>query len=165
MNAKSLFVNIVLFALLANTTLAQSVSDSARDWEAVKTLSTGEKLNVRLKNGKKLEGTVRSVSDTRLVLTRRTTTDDLDRGTISKVYRIVPRSTGKSIGKSTAMGAGIGFGAGAGLGIWGGTYEDLETAGLVGVLGGFGAAIGAGIGAFVGAIYVKPQKVMIYESK
>ena len=41
------------------------------------------------------------------------------------------------------------------MGIVGGTYEDLDTASLVGFLGGFGAAIGAGIGALVGAVYVK----------
>ena len=163
MKIKTLIASFVLFLLLTNAT--STVAQALSDWEAVKILSSGEKLNVRLKNGKKLEGTVRSVSDTQLVMTRRTSTDDLDRGTISKVYRIVPRSTGRSIAKSTAMGAGIGFGTGAGVGIWGGTYEDLETAGLVGILGGFGAAIGAGIGAFVGAVYVKPRKVLIYDSK
>jgi small nuclear ribonucleoprotein (snRNP)-like protein len=161
MKTKALIVNFVLFVVMANatSTFAQSLSD----WEAVKALSVGEKLNVRLKDGKKREGTVRSVSDTQLVLTRRTSIDDLDRAAISKIHRIVPRSTARSIGKSTAMGAGIGFGTGAGVGIWGGSYEDLETAGLVGLLGGFGAAVGAGIGALVGAIYVKPRKVLIYE--
>jgi small nuclear ribonucleoprotein (snRNP)-like protein len=75
--------------------------------EAVKLLASGEKLRVKLKNGKNAEGTVRSVSDTVLVLDRGTTTNDLNRDTISKVYRIVLRSTGRSMGKSTAMGAGI----------------------------------------------------------
>ena len=63
------------------------------------------------------------------------------------------------------MGSAIGFGVGAGVGIVGGTYEDLETTGLVGFLGGVGAAIGAGIGALVGAIYVKAGRVLIYEAK
>ena len=124
----------------------------------------GEKLSVRLKDGKKVEGTVRSVSDGLLVLNRGTSAVDLNRDSIAKVYRLVPRSTAKSIGKSTAMGAGIGAGVGTCVGIWGGTYEDLETAGLVALLGGFGAAIGSGIGAFVGAVYVKPRKVLIYEA-
>ena len=165
MKTKTLIVNIVLLALLANTSIAQTVSGSAREWEAVKAMAPGESLRVRLKDGKKVEGTVRSVSDTLLVLDRGTTANDLNRDTIAKVHRIVRRSKGRSIGKSTALGAGIGFGVGAGVGIAGGTYEDLETAGLVGFLGGFGAMIGAGIGALVGAIYVKPGRVLIYEAK
>jgi hypothetical protein len=167
MKTKALIVNAVLFLLLANATssVAQNVSGSAPDWHAVKTLATGDRLSVRLKDGKKVEGTVSSASDTLLVLNRRNRTDNLNRDAIAKVYRIVPRSAARSIGKSTAMGAGIGFGAGAGVGIWGGSYEDLETAGLVGILGGFGAAIGAGIGALVGAVYVKPRKVLVYEFK
>ena len=167
MKTKALMVNIVLLTLLANanTAIAQQVSDSARAWETVKALASGESLRVRLKDGKNVEGRVRSVSDTALVLTRGTGTNDLNRETVSKVYRLVPRSAGRSIGKSAAMGAGIGFGIGAGVGIAGGTYEDLETAGLVGFLGGFGALIGAGIGSLVGAVYIKPRRGLIYEAK
>lgn len=167
MGIKALIVNIVLLVLFANahSTVAQTMTSSAREWEAVKALARGERLRVHLKDGKKVEGTVTSVSDTSLVLTRAARANDLNRETISKVYRIVPRSTARSIGKSTALGAGIGFGVGAGVGIAGGQYEDLETAGLVGLLGGFGAMIGAGIGAFVGAVYVKPGRVLIYEAK
>lgn len=167
MKTKAVIINIVVLVLLANanTAVAKKVSDLARDWEAVKALVPGEKVRVRLKDGKKLEGTVRSASDTQLMLTRGTTASDLNRETISKVYRIVSRSTGRSIGKSTAMGASMGFGIGAGVGVAGGSYEDLETAGLVGLLGGLGAAIGAGIGAVVGAVYVKPGRVLIYEAK
>jgi hypothetical protein len=167
MKAKGLIASMVLLILLANanTIIAQNVSGAAREWEGVKALVTGEKLSVRLKDGKKVEGTVRNVTDTVLSLTRGAATSDLNRESISKVYRLISRSAGRSVGKSTAMGAGIGFGVGAGLGITGGTYEDLETAGLVGILGGLGAAIGAGIGAVVGAVYVKPGRVLIYEAK
>lgn len=167
MKTKALIVNIVLLVLLAdaNMIVAQTAGDPARQWESVKALAPGEKLSVRLKDGKKVEATVRSVSDTILTLDRGTTTSDLKRETISKVYRIVRQSTGKSMGKSTAIGAGIGFGVGAGVGIAAGSYEDLETAGLVGLLGGLGAAIGAGIGALVGAVHVKPGRVLIYEAK
>jgi len=167
MRIKALIVIIMLFTLLANanTIVAQRAGDSTRGWEAVIALAPGESLRVRMKDGKKVEGTVRSVSDTLLVLNRGTTADDLNRDTISKIYHTVRRSTAKSIGKSTAIGAGIGFGAGAGVGIAAGRYEDLETAGLVGLLGGLGAAIGAGIGAIVGAVYVKPGRVLIYEAK
>src|SRR5512145_1161556 len=126
MKTKALIPNIVMLVLLANasTIVAQKTSGTADEWEAVKALVPGEKLSVRLKDGKKVEGTVRGVSDTQLMLTRGSAATDLNRETISKVYRIVSRSTGRSIGKSTAMGAGIGFGIGAGVGIAGGSYED-----------------------------------------
>jgi len=167
MKTKTLIVGLVLLALLANahTAMAQKLSDSADEWGAVKALAFGEKLSVRLKDGKKVEGTVNSVSDTVLALTRGGNSRDLTRESISKIYRFVPRSAAKSVGKSAAIGAGIGFGAGAGVGVVGGRYEDLETAGLVGILGGLGAAIGAGIGALVGALYVKPGRALIYEAK
>jgi hypothetical protein len=163
MRTKAL-IKIVLLVLLADASIGVAQTSSTREWEAVRALAVGEKLSVRLKDGKKIEGTVRSVSDSLLVLNRGTSAVDLNRDSIAKAYHLVPRSTAKSIGKSTAMGAGIGFGVGAAVGIWGGTYEDLETAGLVGLLGGFGAAIGSGIGAFVGAVHVKPRKVLIYEA-
>ena len=163
MKTKAL-TTIVLFVLLADARIAVAQTGSTSEWEAVRAVPLGEKLSVRLKNGKKVEGIVRSVSDGLLVLNRGTAAVDLTRDSIAKAYHLVPRSTARSIGKSTALGAGIGFGVGAGVGIWGGTYEDLETAGLVGLLGGFGAAIGSGIGAFVGAVYIKPRKVLIYEA-
>lgn len=167
MKSKALLVNVVMLVVLANagTIVAQTVADTAREWEAVRALAVSEKLSVRLKDGKKVEGTVRSVSDTLLVLNRGNVTNDLNRDAIAKVYRVVRRSIGRSIGKATAMGSAIGFGVGAGVGIVGGTYEDLETTALVGFLGGFGAAIGAGIGALVGTIYVKPARMLIYDAK
>jgi ferric-dicitrate binding protein FerR (iron transport regulator) len=167
MKSKTVIVSIVLLALLANSNIAvaQKANDSAREWGAVKALAAGERMIVRLKDGKKLEGTLRSVSDTQLVLNRGNNSADLNRDSVSKVYRLVPRSAARSVGKSAAIGAGIGFGAGAAVGVAGGSYEDLETAELVGFLGGLGAAIGAGIGAFVGALYVKPRRELIYEVK
>ena len=165
MKTKALVATLSFVLLINNTALAQNVVGSIQEWESVKALAVGEKLSVRLKDKKKVEGTLRSVSDSLLVLARGTSTVNLNRDSVAKVYRIVPRSTARSIGKTTAMGAGMGFGIGAGVGIWGGSYEDLETAGLVALLGGFGAAVGAGIGALVGGIYVKPGRVLIYEVK
>ena len=157
-------INIVLFVLMANANIAVAQTRAKGEWESVRALAAGEKLSVRLKDGKKVEGTLRSVSDVLLVLNRGNSAVDLNRDSIAKAYQIFPRSTARSIGKSTAMGTVIGFGVGAGVGIWGGTYEDLDAAPLIAFLGGCGAAIGSGIGAFVGAVYVKPRKVLIYEA-
>ncbi|MFY9554286.1 MAG: hypothetical protein WAV47_06145 [Blastocatellia bacterium] len=162
MKTKTIVVSLVLSVVLVNTTIAQTVG---REWDAVRSLSSGEKLSVRLKDGKKLDGILRSVSDTLLVLDRGNNASDLARDSVSKVYRIERKSTARSIGKPTLIGAGIGFGIGAGVGIAAGNYEDLGTGELVAVLGGLGAAIGAGIGAIVGAIGSKERRVLVYEAK
>jgi hypothetical protein len=73
MKSKALMINIVVLVLFANanTIAAQNTTGTAQEWEAVKALVPGEKLSVRLKDGKKkVEGTVRGVSDTQLLLTR-----------------------------------------------------------------------------------------------
>ncbi|HWP42548.1 MAG TPA: hypothetical protein VNO14_04885 [Blastocatellia bacterium] len=167
MNAKT-FTSTVLCILLAlpSLALAQDAAVASSDWSAVLSISPGEKLSVNLKDGKKFEGRLLRASDTTLIIDRKGRSTDLDRQSIQRVHRLVPKSTGKSIGKSALIGAGIGFGAGATLGIAAGSYEDLETAGLVGILGGIGAAIGAGIGAITGAITGRGnKKVLVYDAR
>jgi hypothetical protein len=167
MKIKTLPIALALLTFSMNPVviMAQQGATSAREWAAVKAVPSGEKLRVRMKDGKTLEGRLRNISDAMLEMDRKNKTIDLNRDSIAKVYRLVKQSTGKSIAKSTAIGAGIGFGIGAGVGIWGGTYEDLETAGLVAILGTGGAAIGAGIGAIVGALGSKQRQVLVYEWK
>jgi hypothetical protein len=167
MKPKSL-TSIVLLILLTlpSTGLAQNTSGQSADWAAVRSLVRGEKLSVRLKDGKKLEGRLLDVSDSALTIDRKGSPTDLDQQSVEKVYRLTPKSVGKSIGKSALIGAGIGFGAGAGVSLAAGSYEDLETTELIGILGGIGAAIGAGIGAMVGAISGSGnKKVLVYDSK
>lgn len=167
MNWKTLtsYASIILL-VLPSLALAQNPSGAISDWSAVRSVSPGEKLSVRLKDGKKMEGRLLSVSDAMLTMDRGNRSTDIDRQAVEKVYRLVPKSVGKAVGKSALIGAGIGFGAGAIVGVSAGSYEDLETAGLVGILGGLGAAIGAGIGAIVGGISGSgDKKVMIYDAK
>jgi hypothetical protein len=138
----------------------------SNDWAAVRSLPIGDRLSVKLKDGKKMEGRLVAASDTSITLDRGSKTSDVDRNSVAKLQRFVSNSVGKSIGKSTAIGAGIGFGAGAGVGLAAGQYEDLETASLVGILGAIGAGIGAAVGALVGAASATGRKrVTVYESK
>jgi len=167
MNWKT-FASHALIMLLALPTLAlaQKSSGSVSDWLAVRSISSGEKLSVKLKDGKKMEGRLVSISDATLTIDRGNRSTDIDRQSVEKVYRLVPKSVGKSIGKSALIGAGIGFGAGTGVSLAAGSYEDLETGELIGILGGLGAAIGAGIGALVGAVSGSGnKKVLIYDTK
>lgn len=167
MTIKALAIAVVLLTFLVNSTatMAQQGVNSVRDWEAVKAVPAGEKLNIRLKDGKNVEGKLSGISNDTLTLEREKKNIDLNREAIAKVYRLVKRSAGKAIARSMAIGAGVGFGIGAGVGIWGGSYEDLETAGLVAILGSAGAAIGGGVGAIVGALGSKQRRVLVYEWK
>lgn len=158
---------VVLLALLFNATAAtaRQAAGSTREWAAVKAVPVGEKLRVEQKNGERIEGRLRSVDDTTLTLDRGKNVIELSRDSIKKVYRLIRRSTGKSVGRSTGIGAAIGFGVGAATGVALGTYEDLETTGLVALLGTAGAGIGAGIGAIAGALGSKHKKALVYEDK
>ncbi|MCI0486212.1 MAG: hypothetical protein L0229_06390 [Blastocatellia bacterium] len=168
MKTKTLAVGLALIILLMNSSAAVAMQKTApsSDWIVVKSLPNGTRLSVRLKDGKKVEGTLSGVSDTTLSLEYKNKTTDLDQSKISKVHRVVPRSIGKSIGKSSLIGAAIGGGAGVSMGVGIGNYEDLERGDLAVIFGLIGAGIGAGIGAMTGAIRGGGnKKELIYESK
>ncbi len=157
---------LILCMALPMAAIAGQSGTVSNDWRAVQSVPLGDRLSVKLKDGKKMEGRLVAASDTSITLDRGKQTSDLDRNSIARVQRYVSNSVGKSIGKSTAIGAGIGFGAGAGVGLAAGQYEDIETASLVGILGAIGAGIGAAVGVLVGAASATGRKkVTIYESK
>ena len=160
---KSLAVLMVVFTLFMNPTpaMAQQVSS---DWSTVTAISSGEKISVELKDGKKMKGRLRSVSDSILVLDRGSKTTDVSRDSIARVYRM-EGATGRSVGKAAAIGAAIGGGTGVGVGIASGGYEDISRGEVAAVLGAVGAGIGAGIGAIVGGLGSKEKRVLIYESR
>ncbi len=164
MKIKSIALILVALTLLSNSTIVNAGQGNSSEWAAVQAISSGEKLRVELKDGKKVEGRLINVSNTSLTIERKNAPTDFNRDSIAKVYRFVQKSAGKSVAKSAAIGAGIGFGAGAGVGIAAGNYEDLGTAELVGVLGGIGAAIGAGIGALIGSFGSHKRRELVYQS-
>jgi len=165
MKSKTLTLCMVVATLLMNLTpaMAQQVT-AASDWSAVTAIAPGEKLSIELKDGKKMKGRLRTVSDSVVTLERDSKTSDVSRDSISRVYRIVG-SAGKSVGKAAAIGAGIGGGIGIGLGIASGGYEDIGRGEIAAVLGAVGAGLGAGIGAIVGGLGSKEKRVLIFESR
>lgn len=166
MKTRFVALTLILFIFLTNSTilLAQQTDNAKGDWAAVQAVPAGEKLNLRLKDGKKAEGNLQSVSATTLTLSKDNKTTDFSRDAIAKVYRVIQKSRGKSIAKGALIGAGIGFAGGAGVGLAAGQYEDLGTAELVGIFGLLGAGIGAGIGAVASSFGKKQKLVLIYES-
>src|SRR5690349_5156704 len=112
MKTKFIVPMLIIFTLAVNSTLsfAGQTGDANRQWATVQSTSTGSKLSLRLKDGKKLEGKLLNISDTGLTLDRDNKSTDITRDSIAKVYRVEQKSRGKSVTKGALIGAGIGFG-------------------------------------------------------
>lgn len=164
MKSRMLALTMVVFMLLMGVTpvLAQQTTATS-DWSAVTASSTDEKISVELKDGKKMKGRLRSVTDSMLTLDRGSKTSDVTRDSIARVYRMAG-AVGRSVGRAAAIGAGIGGGIGVGIGIASGGYEDLSRGEVAAIAGGVMGAIGAGIGAVIGGLGSKEKKVLVYQS-
>jgi len=153
---------VATFLMSVAPAVAQQ-GNASTDWSVVTAISPGEKLSIELKDGKKIKGRLRTISDSTLTLDRGSKTSDHSRDSIARVYRMAG-SAGKSVGKAAAIGAAIGGGAGVGVGVASGGYEDLSRGEIAGILGAVGAGVGAGIGAIVGGLGSKEKKVLVYQS-
>ena len=141
-------------------TSAQTANAPTGDWAALKTVTRGSKLSVKLKNGKTVEGKAAGVSEAALSLSVGNKSVDLNRDDILRVYRV----GGASAKKATLIGMGVGAGAGALVGAAGGDDDGFVptraqlTAGL--------AVVGAAAGALVGFAIGKSRhkRVLIYDA-
>lgn len=161
---KQIVVIVVLllsFLLSPATLIAQT---GTNNWSQLNGVTAGTKLSVKLKDGKKVEGTFTSVSDTGLTLTVKNAAKEIRREDVATVHAVV----GKSIGKSTLIGLGVGAGVGAAIGLAGdasndaGGFEGVDNAvaGVITVIG----ALSGGIAGFVIGKTGK-KRVLLYESK
>lgn len=148
----SLFLSPV--TLTAQTTLS--------DWSRLNAVASGSKLSVKLKDGKKVEGTLQSVSDSGLTLRVKNADRELRRDDVQTVHEL----SNKSVKKATLIGLGVGAGAGAILGIAGDAsnegFETLDNAAAAAV-----TILGAGVGALGGFLVGRSgkKKVLIYEAR
>jgi small nuclear ribonucleoprotein (snRNP)-like protein len=161
---KRFTLSLVLVAslLLPSVTFAQVAGLASNDWSVLKTVASGTKVAVKLKNGKSLKGKLSGVSDTALSLSVSNKPVDVNREEVQSVHQ----SSGKSATKATLIGMGVGAGAGAAIGVAGSSKHDsfdkldkAVTAGLT--------VIGAGVGALSGYLIGRSghKKVLIYEAK
>ena len=157
------FVLVVSFLLPSMRLAAQNTTATTSDWSALKAVTSGSKLSVKLKNGKTVDGKLSSVSDAALTLSIKNTVQDLKREDVSSVYQL----TKKSATKATLIGMGVGAGAGAAIGAGGAAsnddgFEKIEHAVTAGL-----AVIGAGLGALTGYLVGRggSKRVLVYESK
>lgn len=153
-------MTLVLFltaALLIPPAVVAQVASN--DWSTLKSLSHGLKLSVKLKDGKKREGKLESVSDSTLVLLAKGRTVELRREDVATVHQ-VRRGTAT---KAMLIGLGAGAATGATIGLAGSAQNDdfdkldqAVTAGLT--------AAGAGVGALFGYLIGRSggKKILIY---
>ena len=161
-NFPRLFVVIGLVATLLLSTITVAAQGQMNDWSKVAALAAGSNLQVKLKNGKTIKGTLGSVTDSGLSLTASNAPVEIKREEVRTVHEVVKKGSG---GKGALIGSAIGAGAGAGLGVAADSNDEgLElrnsiTAGM--------AVLGAGVGALAGYFIGRSgsKRVLIYEAK
>ncbi|MGH9971532.1 MAG: hypothetical protein ACREBG_27565 [Pyrinomonadaceae bacterium] len=156
-------ISLVLVAslLMPSVSLAQVRTSPTSDWSAISGVATGSKVSVKLKNGKTVNGKLRSASDTILSLSVSNKLVQLNRDEVLSVYEI----QGKSAKKPALIGLGIGAAAGAAVGAAGGDDNGffISRAQLAAGMSVLGAAAGALTGFLIGKSGRK--RVLIYEAK
>jgi hypothetical protein len=155
---KMKLVSVLMLAALlltpAQIAFAQAVSGS---WTAVQGVAVNERVIVKQKDGKTIEGDMVEASDTNLTISRGSKVVNISRDQI----RQVEHARGKAEkGKWAAIGTGVGAAAGAGIGAT--KYRsDRDDYGIYPVMGGI---IGAGAGAVSGLLFgaSRRQREVIY---
>jgi len=147
--------------LLSPVTLAAQAT--ASDWSRLTSVPTGSKLSVKLRNGKKVDGTLSSVSDTAVTLMVKNTSTELKRDDI----RTVHQPNGNSAKKATLIGLGVGAGVGAAFGAIVDVSNNDDTPDFEIPATPFTTILGAGVGAISGFFIGRAGKkrVLLYEAK
>ena len=127
------------------------------NWKGVQAISVNDRVIVKQKDGKTIEGDMIEASETNLTISRSGKVVTISRDQI----RQVEHSTGKAEkGKWAAIGTGVGAGAGAGIGMT--KYRsDRDDYSIYPVMG---AVIGAGVGAVSGLMFgaSRRQREVVY---
>ncbi|HEX4900745.1 MAG TPA: hypothetical protein VFV61_09445 [Pyrinomonadaceae bacterium] len=152
----SLLLIAAIFSTYSPKSFAQGATTS---WAGVQALAADERLIVKQKDGKTVEGRMIEASETNLTMSRNGKVLNVARSDIAQLYH----STGKAAkGKWSAIGAGVGAGAGFGIGAakYSPHVDDSE------IYMGFGLVLGAGIGALTGMAIgaSKRHRTLIYQA-
>ncbi len=116
---------------------------SFHDWSAVQSIPVNDRLIVKQKDGKTIEGEMIEANATNLTVSRNGKVTNIARDNV----RQIERSTGKAAkGKWAAIGAAAG--AGVGIGIGAAQYSNCSSDCGIYIIA--GSALGAGIGALGG---------------
>jgi hypothetical protein len=155
-----LFISLVLAGLLLITSSPSALVNaqgSLHEWSAVQSIGSDERLIVKQKDGKTVEGKMIEASEANLTLSRNNKVVNIPRDSIQQIEH----SKGKAAkSKWAAIGAGLGGAAGAGIGAAkaNSIIDDGEIYIAAGLL------IGAGAGAVSGLAFgaSRRQRELIY---
>ena len=149
-----MMVLVILATAPSQLVLGQSTTGN---WSAVQAVAVDDRLIVKQKDGKTIEGKMIEASDTNLTISRGGKVVNISRDAI----RQIEHSTGKAAkGKWALIGTGIGAGVGGGIGAT--KYRaDRDDYGIYPVMG---VLIGAGAGAVAGLLIgsSRRQRELIY---
>lgn len=152
-----------LLILLTSMLLSPlTVAAQTNDWSRLTSVPAGSKLSAKLRNGKTVDGSLRTVSDTALTLTVKNTATEIKRDDVVSVHQV----TRKSAKTATLVGLGLGAGAGAVFGAAADSksdgFENLDN-----IATAVTTVLGAGAGALGGFLIGRSGKkrVLIYEAK
>lgn len=151
--------------ILLTSILLSSLTCAAQtnDWSRLTSVPAGSKLSAKLRNGKTIDGSLRSVSDTALTLTVKNTPTEIKRDDVISVHQV----TRKSAKTATLVGMGLGAGAGAVFGAAADSKSDNGFEDLDNIATAVTTVLGAGAGALGGFLIGRSGKkrVLIYEAK
>lgn len=154
----SLVALLSLIAFGRASVRAQNVPQSVFGaWQDVVAVQPGEKIEIRLKNGKDLKGTVDAVTDTGISFSRDGKIVRAERSDIKQVYRVTQKRSNRPVILGAVVGAVVGIG---------GTAATAATNDADGISAGAAVlpVVGALTGALVGlAFRNKTKKVLIFE--
>ena len=163
MKTKILSLLVVSSFLIAQFPVAiacgQGTQASGHSWSAVQAIDVDERLIVKQKDGKTIEGKMIEANETNLTLSRNGKVVNISRDNIQQIQH----SKGKAAkAKWAAIGTGIGAAAGMGIGAtkYSANRDDSEIWIGVGMV--FGAGAGALTGMLIGASQRKRE--LIYQA-
>jgi len=152
---------IFSLAIVATMLVVQSsvVLAQGSGWSAVQAVATDERLIVKLKDGKTIEGKMIEANDSNLSISRDKKVVNIARADIQSIHH----SKGKAAkGKWAVVGTGIGAATGAGIG----AAKASNTSDDGGIYTVVGLALGAGIGAIGGALFgtTRRSRELVYQA-
>jgi hypothetical protein len=141
-----MFSLILIGALLMAQTPLVLAQGGSGQWAAVQAIAVDERLVVKQKDGKSVEGRMIEATDMNLSLSKDKKVVNISRDNIREIYRVEGKA---AKGKWAAIGTAIGAGAGAGIGAtkYRSDRDDYIIYPVIGLI------IGAGGGAVGGLIF------------
>ena len=141
-----LFSLILIGALFIAHTPFVLAQGTPRQWSAVQAIAVDERLVVKQKDGKTVEGRMIEATDMNLSLSKDKKVVNISRDNVREIYRVEGKA---AKGKWAAIGTAIGAGAGAGIGAtkYQSDRDDYIIYPVIGLI------VGAGSGAVGGLIF------------